>query len=128
MGRDSLRTRWVRTEPTVQIVGEQYRKDQRNHNKLKREAVKFESDFIEARKNWVFVPPSNMNLLMRFPEGDLILSVPHAIGSMLLHKRRAHILESDVRPDAVITSESFEEAYDFFFGADNAPTLEVTAW
>lgn len=48
MGRDSLRTRWVRTEPAVYIQSEQSKINHRKHSKLKREREKE----LEQLRSW----------------------------------------------------------------------------
>lgn len=67
----------------------------------------------EQRTRWKLKPPSPIVLELlkdagEFPAG-LVLSVPHEVGRVLLHRRWAAILEHDVTVDAVIDG-GLEEA------------------
>lgn len=60
----------------------------------------------KRRKEWAFIPPSNMAITVfedagAIPSG-LVLSVPHEVGRMMLHRRLGRIIERDVIIDAVI--------------------------
>lgn len=65
-----------------------------------------DTDLMKKRKDWVFIPPSNMTI--SFNDG-LVLLVPHEVGRAILHKRKGRIVERDVIVDAVIEG-SFEDA------------------
>jgi hypothetical protein len=69
----------------------------------------------EERQEWILVPPSNMTLTMKEVAGEvpsgLVLSVPHEVGRVIVHKRLvAGVIEHDVSIDAVIDGE-LEEAF-----------------
>jgi hypothetical protein len=74
--------------------------------RLKKQARKFDSELEKQRKKWVFIPPSNMTIMLHQNAGavpaGLVLSVPHEVGRLLLHKRLGRIIEHDVTVDAVI--------------------------
>jgi len=100
-------------EKSTIIVGENARKQWGIHKQLKRDAIRFDCNIEKQRKTWYF-KPSNMIVILQqtagaFPAG-LVLSVPHEVGRMLLHRRLAAILERDlVSVDAVIRG-ALEEA------------------
>jgi len=67
----------------------------------------------KRRKEWAFIPPSNMSITLfedagAIPSG-LVLSVPHEVGRMILHRRLGRIIERDVTIDAVVDG-GFEDA------------------
>jgi hypothetical protein len=112
VGRNS----YVRTEPAVHIVGEQYRANRRTHTRIQRERAKLDGYWIEKRKRWgdKLLPPSNM--IVRF--GGLILSIPHEEARWLIHQRFAGIIgyDDNVTVDAIIESHDlsqFLEAFGF---------------
>lgn len=95
------------------IVGENARKQWGIHQQLKRDAITFDRNIEKQRKTWTF-KPSNMSVILQqtagaFPAG-LILSVPHEVGRMLLHKRLAAILERDLLAVDAVIRGSLEEA------------------
>ena len=61
----------------------------------------------KQRKEWIFVPSSNMTIAFQ----DLVLSVPHDIGRVILQKRMGRIIERDVPIDAVIDG-GIEDAFE----------------
>ena len=69
----------------------------------------------KRRKEWAFIPPSNMSITLfedagAIPSG-LVLSVPHEVGRMMLHRRFGRIIEHNVTVDAVIDG-GIEDAWE----------------
>lgn len=81
--------------------------------RLRKQAKKFDAELAKQRQEWVLSPPSNMTLTLHEDAGavpsGLVLSVPHEVGRVVLHKRLAAIIEHEVTLDAEIDS-SLEEA------------------
>jgi hypothetical protein len=93
-----------------------YQQQRRKTERLKQQARKFDAALDALRKEWIFVPPSNMTIILHqdagaFPSG-VSLSVNHEIGRVLLHRRAAQIVErDDFSIDAVIDG-SLEDAFE----------------
>ena len=79
--------------------------DKRDAEKARKWNRRIDDELGKRRKEWTFVPPSNMTIALQ----DVLLSVPHDIGRMILHKRLGRIIEREVSVDAVVTGE-LEEA------------------
>jgi hypothetical protein len=81
--------------------------------RLKKQAAKFDARLEKERQEWILSPPSNMAITLHEDAGEvpagLVLSLPHEVGRMVLHKRLADIIEHDVTVDAVIDGD-FEGA------------------
>lgn len=75
-------------------------KGKRDAEKARAENDRIDQLLLEKRKEWRILPPENMTVMLH--QDALVLSVPHEVGRMLLHKRMAAILEHDVAIDAVI--------------------------
>jgi hypothetical protein len=92
------------------IVGENFTRQVAIHRRLRKKNATILSELRERRKQWTFVPPSNHTIILHRDQGQLpaglILSVPHEIGCMILHKRLGRIIErDDVIIDAVIDGD-----------------------
>jgi hypothetical protein len=63
-------------------------------------------ELATRRKEWTFIPPSNMTVILNNDAGaissGLVLSVPHEVGCVMLHRRLGTIIEHEVTVDAVI--------------------------
>lgn len=104
------------------VTGEAYRQGVREKARAAKLNASIDNDFLRARLSWVFAPPSNMNLLFLYQNTEIIVSVPHELGRVLLSKRRGHIVERNVVPDVVIEYSDLSEAWSLFgLGADNQP-------
>lgn len=119
------RSSYVRTEPTVHIVGDQHRVNQKNHMKWKREQAKLDDYWVQKRKQWgdKLLPPENMTCRV----GGLILSIPHEEARWLVHKRLAGVIGyyENRTVDAIIESHDLSQFLDAFgLGAENEPTQE----
>jgi hypothetical protein len=92
------------------IVGTSYRKGVHEATKTKKHNQQMEHERLELRKEWVLVPPSNHTIMLHQDRGQvpagLVLSVPHEIGCMILHKRLGRIIERDnVTVDVVLDGD-----------------------
>jgi len=99
-----LRNRFVEYERS-EIVG-RTSIDKRDAEKARRWNHAIDTALEKRRKEWAFIPPSNMSITLfedagAIPNG-LVLSVPHEVGRMLLHRRLGRIIEHNVTIDAVI--------------------------
>lgn len=110
------------------VIGDSYRKGVRDKNRAAKLNAAIDNDFLRARLTWVFLPPANMNLLFLYQNTEIIVSVPHELGRVLLLKRRGHIVERNVVPDVVIEYSDLSEAWSVFgLGADAEPTQEPSS-
>ena len=80
--------------------------DKKDAEKARKWNRRIDDELANRRKEWAFIPPSNMSITLfedagAIPSG-LVLSVPHEVGRMMLHRRLGRIIESDVPIDAVI--------------------------
>jgi len=89
-----------------------------------------DSKLERQRKEWSFVPPSNMTVVLHQDAGaipgGLVLSVPHEVGRVILHKRLGRIIERDVIVDAVIDG-SIEDAIEAMNSASVNEPREIVA-
>jgi len=87
--------------------------DKKDAEKARKWNLAIDNELGKRRREWTFVPPSNMTIILHQDAGGvpsgLMLSVPHEVGRMILHKRLGRIIEHDVTIDAVLTGE-LEEA------------------
>ena len=83
--------------------------DKRASEKARRWNHSIDTALGKRRKEWTFIPPSNMTVTLHEDVGaissGLVLSVPHEIGRVILHKRLGAIIEHDVTIDAVIDGD-----------------------
>ena len=89
--------------------------DKKDAEKARRWNQAIDTALEKRRKEWAFIPPSNMSITLfedagAIPSG-LVLSVPHEVGRMLLHRRLGRIIEGDVPIDAVING-GIEDAFE----------------
>jgi len=80
--------------------------DKRDAEKARKWNRAIDTALEKRRKEWAFIPPSNMSITLfedagAIPSG-LVLSVPHEVGPVMLHRRLGRIIERDVTIDAVI--------------------------
>jgi hypothetical protein len=80
--------------------------DKRDAEKARKWNRRIDDELERRRKEWAFIPPSNMSITL-FEDagaipGGLVLSVPHEVGRVMLHRRLGRIFESAVTIDAVI--------------------------
>ena len=106
------RNKFVEYEKTT-IIGSNA-KGLRASAKARRLNQDIDHELEKQRKQWVFIPPSNVTLVLHqdtgaFPAGGVVLSVPQEVGRVILHKRLGRIIEHEVNIDAVIDGE-LEEA------------------
>ena len=105
------RNKFVEYERTI-IIGDN-RKYLRTAEKAREENQKLDEQLLARRKHWQILPPENMTIILHTDAGaipvGLVLSVPHEIGRVILHRRKGRIVERDVIVDAVIEG-SFEDA------------------
>jgi hypothetical protein len=80
--------------------------DKRDAEKARKWNQAIDTALEKRRKEWAFIPPSNMSITLFEDVGaissGLVLSVAHEVGRMMLHRRLGRIIESDVTIDAVI--------------------------
>ena len=105
------RNTWVEYE-RVTILG-RVSVDKKDADKARQWNRAIDTALEERRKEWAFIPPSNMSITL-FEDagaicGGLVLSVPHEVGRMMLHRRLGRIIERTVALDATIEG-SFEDA------------------
>jgi len=98
------RNRYVEYE-RAEIIG-RTSIDKRDAEKARRWNQAIDTTLERRRKEWAFIPPSNMSITLfedagAIPSG-LVLSVPHEVGRVMLHRRLGRIIERDVIIDAVI--------------------------
>ena len=98
------RNRFVEYE-RVTIVG-RISVDKKDAEKARKWNLAIDNELGKRRREWTFVPPSNMTIILH--RGGLVLSVPHEVGRMILHKRMGKIIERVVTLDAAIEG-SFED-------------------
>jgi hypothetical protein len=79
--------------------------DKKDSERARKWNQAIDSELGKLRKEWVFVPPSNMTITFH----GLVLSVPHEVGRVILHRRLGKIIEHEVIVDAVIEGH-LEEA------------------
>jgi hypothetical protein len=110
----ALKTKYGVSKEYGQIIGRttidgKASRDAERHNRA------IDKRLSEEREEWSLVPPSNMTLAIKETTGaipaGLTLSVPHEAGRAILHKRKANILEHEVRVDAEIES-NFEDTFE----------------
>lgn len=98
------RNKFVEYERTI-IIGDN-RKYLRTAEKAREENQKLDEQLLARRKHWQILPPENMTIILHTDAGaipvGLVLSVPHEIGRVILHKRRGRIIERDVTIDALV--------------------------
>ena len=99
-----MRDRYVEYE-RAEIIG-RTSIDKRDAEKARKWNRRIDDELGRRRKEWTFIPPSSMTITLfedagAIPSG-LVLSVPHEVGRMMLHKRLGRIIEHDVTIDAVI--------------------------
>jgi hypothetical protein len=110
----TVRDRYIEYERS-EIIG-RTSIDKKDAEKARKWNRRIDDELERRRKEWTFVPPSNMTIILHqdagaFPSG-VSLSVNHEIGRVLLHRRAAHIVErDDFSIDAVIDG-SLEDAFD----------------
>ena len=125
---DILRNRFVEYE-RAEIIG-RTSIDKRDAEKARRWNQEIDAVLEKRRKEWAFIPPSNMSITLFEDAGaissGLVLSVPHDVGRMILHKRLGRIIEREVSADAVVTGELEEAVEVMGLGAANEG-LEVGA-
>lgn len=94
------------------IVPPHYEEQKMLNRKLKRESKRIDERLKKQKSKWSF-RGSPMTIKLHQDAGSipggLVLSVPHEVGRMLLHKRMAAIIEHDVTVDADITDNSLED-------------------
>lgn len=87
--------------------------DKRDSEKARKWNKAIDSKLQKQRNEWQLIPPSNMTIILHKDAGavpaGLVLSMPHEIGRVILHKRLGKILQHDVNIDAVIDG-GLEEA------------------
>ena len=87
--------------------------DKKDAEKARRWNHAIDALLEKRRREWAFIPPSNMSITLfedagAIPSG-LVLSVSHEVGRMMLHRRLGRIIERTVALDATIEG-SFEDA------------------
>ena len=106
-----MRNRYVEYERS-QIIGTTSI-DKKAAEAARRWNQTIDSELGKLRKDWTSTP-SNMTITLHEDAGvlpgGLVLSVPHEIGRVILHKRWGRILEHDVTVDAVIDG-GIEDAF-----------------
>jgi hypothetical protein len=96
------RNAWVAYERTT-IIGSNAKGIQASA-KARKKNQDIDRMLEEQREEWVLIPPSNMTVTLHKDAGaipsGLVLSVPHEIGRVILHKRMGRIIEHEVTVDA----------------------------
>jgi hypothetical protein len=105
----------TRYESGSVIVPENYNKQKRIHYRLRKKNEEILRNLRERRERWQILPPGNMLIQMLQGTADLsglVLSVPHELGRIILHKRLGRIIERDnVATDAVVEYTDLSEAF-----------------
>jgi hypothetical protein len=116
MGREALRTRFVRTEPTAYIQSEQSRIDHRKNSTLKRESAEIDEHYSLLKREWQLLPPENINISLYQTQGEipsgLVICVTQDVGAFMLLKKLGHIHANGIDPDVLLegTLEEMVEA------------------
>jgi len=83
--------------------------------RLRKQAKKLDVRLEKQRQEWILSPPSNMTITLHHDAGalssSLVLSVPHEVGRVILHRRLGKIIEREVTVDVAIDG-SFEDSFE----------------
>lgn len=108
-----MRDRYIEYERS-EIIG-RTSIDKRAAEKARRWNHVIDTTLGRQRKEWIFVPPSNMTVTLHEDVGaipaGLVLSVPHEVGCVILRRRLGKIIERDVTVDAVMEG-GIEDAFE----------------
>ena len=102
-----MRDRYIEYERS-EIIG-RTSIDKKDAEKARKWNRRIDDELGKRRKEWTFYPPSNMAITLFEDAGalssGLVLSVPHEVGRMILHRRLGRIIERELSVDAVIDGE-----------------------